>query len=253
MKDRFTRTSRIGRGNIPRDMRESIYRRDSYTCQFCGLAFAPNNLTIDHLIPLSLGGLDEQTNYVTCCRACNQRKANQPLSDFARTINIDLEDLPVHGDPVIDNMALPIQIRLIRKRIFDKIRRGEVSVSGKQAQRKIEKIYRLEFWQTPEGKALEAEFPNLPGHVRIMIPEIQTIAKNTREYLLLLELAKSANTRNLIGAILTFECNVEERIKALEAKTKDISLKKRIGLALNRCESEVKRRNILSHIQTHDG
>lgn len=242
MKNRFTRTSRVGRGNIPRDMRESIYNRDNHTCQFCGLVLAAKELTIDHLIPLSLGGLDEQTNYVTCCRPCNQRKANLPLGDFARTVNVDIEELPVHGDPVIDNTSLPIQIRLIRKRIFDKIRKGEVSVTGRQAQRKIEKFYRLEFWQTPEGKALEAEFPSLPGHVRIMIPEIQTIAKNKREYLLLLELAKSANTRNLLGAVLTYECDVEERVKALEARTNDTALKKRIGQALNRFQAEMKRR-----------
>jgi len=128
-----------------------------------------------------------------------------------------------------------------------------VSVTGKQAQRKVEKAYRIEFWQTPEGKALEAEFPSLPGHVRIMIPEIQTIAKTTREYLLLLELAKSAHTRNLIGAILTTDCNVEERLKILEAKTHDASLKKRIGQALTRFIAEVRRRNASSPIQNnHD-
>jgi len=107
---RFTHKTRLGRGSISRDLRDMIWQRDEYTCQFCGQKPGSNDLTIDHLIPLSLGGLDESTNYVTCCRSCNQLKGSLPLAKFARQINVNLEELPVHGDPLIDNVALPIQI-----------------------------------------------------------------------------------------------------------------------------------------------
>jgi len=191
---------------------------------------------------LSRGGLDEMTNYVTCCSQCNRRKSNTPLEEFAISVNIDVHALPVHGDPVIDNEALPIQIRLLRKRIFDRLRSGELAVSGKSSQKKLEKIYRLEYWQTDEGKALEAEFPSLPGHIRIVIPEIRTVAKNRREYLLLVELAKSANTRSLIGSVLTTECDVESRVRAMEGKTNDATLKKRLEQSLRRFERKLGRR-----------
>ena len=248
MKDRFTHHSRLGRGKIPREMRLRIFERDNFTCQFCGTQLSASLLTIDHLVPLSLGGLDEMTNYVSCCSSCNQHKANATLSDFAQTINISIDDLPVHGDPIIDNVALPIKIRLLRKRIFDKARIGELKITGKSSQKKLEKTFRREFWQIPEGKALEAEFVNLPGHVRIMIPEIQTIAKNVREFFLLLELAKSANTRNLIGSILVAESNVEERLRSIEARTNDTALKVRIQQALKRFECEC-RKEIFSQFE----
>ncbi len=244
MKDRFTRHSRLGRGKIPREMRLEVFERDNFTCQFCGAELSSSLLTIDHLIPLSLGGLDEMTNYISCCSSCNQRKANFPLPEFAKTINISIDELPVHGDPIIDNLDLPIQIRLLRKRIFDKARIGELNIAGKSAQKKLEKTFRREFWQTSEGKSLEAEFVNLPGHVRIMIPEILTIAKTAREYLLLLELAKSANTRNLIGSILVAESDIEERLRSIEARTNDTALKVRVQHALKRYERECKRRNL---------
>jgi len=240
--DRFTRKSRVGRHKIPSAMRDEIYLRDNFTCQYCGAKFAADKLTIDHLVPVSRGGLDEMVNYVTCCRQCNQRKSDTPLEEFARSINIDVCALPVHGDPVIDNEALPIQIRLLRKRIFDRLRSGELVVAGKSAQKKLERIYRLEFWQTEEGKALESEFPNLPGHVRVIIPEIKTVAKNQREYLLLTELAKSANTRSLIGSVLTAGCDVESRVRAIERKTSDTALKKRVQQSLQRFERELRRR-----------
>lgn len=47
------------------------------------------------------------TNWVTACAPCNQRKANTPLSEFAKTLGIDSKELPVHGDPIIDNRELP--------------------------------------------------------------------------------------------------------------------------------------------------
>jgi len=235
---RFTHKTRLGRGSISRDLRDMIWQRDEYTCQFCGQKPGSNDLTIDHLIPLSLGGLDESTNYVTCCRSCNQLKGSLPLAKFARQINVNLEELPVHGDPLIDNVALPIQIRLLRKRIYDRIRYGTLHIGGSSAQAKLEKTYRLEFWKTPEGRALEVAFPRLPGQVRIMIPEIKTIAKNGREFRLLIELAKSANTRNLIGTVLTPDCDVESRLHSIWSKTKDEALKKRLQQAFERFKKQ---------------
>ena len=236
MKKRFTERYRRGRGSIPKKMRLEIYERDGYTCQFCDKKFVSTDLTIDHLIPLAHGGVDEVTNYVTCCRSCNTRKSDMPLTEFARTVNVSVDKLPVHGDPIIDNEELPIEVRLIRKGIFDRIRKGKISVSGSSGKNKLEKTYRREFWATPLGKKLEAEEPSLPGQVRIMLPEIKTIAKTPREHLLLLELAKSANTRNLIGTVLTVDVDVEAIIRSMAKRDKDESLTKRLNQAIRRFE-----------------
>jgi hypothetical protein len=53
-----------------------------------------------------------------------------PLTDFSKTINVRVEEMPVHGDPILDNADLPIQIRILRKRIFDRVRTGELSDRG---------------------------------------------------------------------------------------------------------------------------
>jgi len=228
-------------------MRLAIFERDAFTCQFCGRTLIPAELTIDHLVPLSRGGLDEPTNYITSCRACNEAKAALPLGAFSKGINIQIDRLPVHGDPVIDNGALPIQIRLLRKRIFDKVRAGDLSMTGKTAQKKLERAFRTAFWQTSEGKALEAQFPLLPGQCRVMIQEIQTIAKSTNEFLLLVELAKSANTRNLIGTLLVKQCNIFERMKdLLRRSSTETPLRKRLEQALIRSEKEVRKCRLAS-------
>ena len=159
-----------------------------------------------------------------------------PIEKFAASVDIPLEDLPVHGDPIVANEDLPVQIRQLRRLIFERYRREELRLSGKQAQKKLEKIYRRAFWETAEGKALEDEFSTLPGHVRVMVPEIRTIADNAREFWLLVELAKSAKTRNLIGTILVRDIDVEQRFRDSIPKTRDEALKKRMEQALTRFE-----------------
>jgi hypothetical protein len=118
MYGRFTHKSRIGRGKIPTKMRDEVYLRDNYTCAYCATKFPGIILTIDHLIPLSRGGLDEITNYVTCCGNCNTKKRNLPLPEFANGINIKIETLPIHGDPVLNNADIPVQIRMVRKAVL---------------------------------------------------------------------------------------------------------------------------------------
>jgi len=55
-----------------------IYKRDDNECQYCG---SRKNLTIDHVIPRSKGGMDTWENLVACCSSCNIAKGNKLLKD----------------------------------------------------------------------------------------------------------------------------------------------------------------------------
>jgi len=59
--------------------RKEIFRRDNYTCQYCGQS--ANILTIDHLIPKHLGGETSWFNLVTACAVCNHNKGGRTLKD----------------------------------------------------------------------------------------------------------------------------------------------------------------------------
>lgn len=52
--------------------RKEIFRRDNFTCQYCGRQ--SSNLTIDHVIPRHLGGDTQWDNVVTACPRCNHLK-----------------------------------------------------------------------------------------------------------------------------------------------------------------------------------
>jgi 5-methylcytosine-specific restriction endonuclease McrA len=59
--------------------RRSVFRRDSFTCQYCGIQ--SNHLTIDHVIPRHRGGAHTWDNVVSACPPCNRRKGGKTLEE----------------------------------------------------------------------------------------------------------------------------------------------------------------------------
>jgi len=61
--------------------RENIYKRDEYTCQYCGSRVF-DRPTLDHVVPKSKGGQNTWKNMVTCCFSCNNAKGDSLLEDL---------------------------------------------------------------------------------------------------------------------------------------------------------------------------
>ena len=61
----------------PAFTRFNVFLRDRFSCQYCETRFPSQELTFDHVIPQSRGGLTEWKNVVAACSACNVRKANK--------------------------------------------------------------------------------------------------------------------------------------------------------------------------------
>jgi 5-methylcytosine-specific restriction endonuclease McrA len=59
--------------------RREIFRRDNYTCQYCGKHTL--NMTVDHVYPRHLGGQQIWINVVTACSSCNHRKGGRTLAE----------------------------------------------------------------------------------------------------------------------------------------------------------------------------
>lgn len=51
-----------------------LFQRDRNLCCYCGTRKRPEQLTRDHVVPISRGGKDHWKNVVTACKPCNQRK-----------------------------------------------------------------------------------------------------------------------------------------------------------------------------------
>ena len=59
--------------------RRAIYKRDNYTCMYCGKTPGTEELSIDHIMPRFLGGETTWLNIALCCTTCNRRKGNKTL------------------------------------------------------------------------------------------------------------------------------------------------------------------------------
>jgi 5-methylcytosine-specific restriction endonuclease McrA len=59
--------------------RREVFRRDNYTCQYCGRR--DTSLTVDHILPKHLGGQHVWTNVVAACPGCNHRKGGRRLDE----------------------------------------------------------------------------------------------------------------------------------------------------------------------------
>ena len=60
-----------------RALRESAWWKAQLArgvCHYCGGRFPPEELTMDHVVPVARGGRSTRGNVVPCCRACNAAK-----------------------------------------------------------------------------------------------------------------------------------------------------------------------------------
>ena len=55
---------------------QALFRRDHNVCLYCGRLCIDSDLSRDHVMPLSKGGLDSWTNVVAACGRCNAVKGN---------------------------------------------------------------------------------------------------------------------------------------------------------------------------------
>lgn len=61
-------------------IRTLIFKRDNYTCRYCGCHGV--RLECDHVVPVVDGGQHDESNLVTACFSCNRSKADHSLSDW---------------------------------------------------------------------------------------------------------------------------------------------------------------------------
>jgi hypothetical protein len=78
---------------IPKSLFQTIRQRARFQCEYCHYPeiLSSSPLSIDHLLPQSLGGDDSPDNLALACRRCNERRYN-----FTTGIDPDtLKEIPL--------------------------------------------------------------------------------------------------------------------------------------------------------------
>lgn len=105
--------ARRTRKPISKRLRFEVYKRDKFSCVYCGRSVPEVVLVLDHVEAHSAGGVDDATNLVTACKECNAGKSDVPLGDI----------LPAIGAGAVGEMQERVeQMRL--STLAPRVRRG---------------------------------------------------------------------------------------------------------------------------------
>lgn len=72
-----------GRVAISKKLRFEVFKRDAFTCQYCGQKSPDVILNCDHVKPVADGGTTDILNLITSCFDCNSGKGARSLSEQA--------------------------------------------------------------------------------------------------------------------------------------------------------------------------
>jgi hypothetical protein len=130
--------------------RFEVFKRDKFTCQYCGHRPPDVLLEVDHIVPRAEGGGDEMANLTTACLSCNRGKAGIPLEDVAPALD-ELEQLSA------------LQEMLERKRAVDQ----EIRVAQAQRDTEAEAVgVIVEWWMETFGNRAYVQEVSLRSFVR---------------------------------------------------------------------------------------
>lgn len=74
--DRLYRPARRTRSPISPRIRARVMERDGFRCRRCGAGPNDDRLVLDHIMPVALGGSDDESNLQTLCETCNLGKSD---------------------------------------------------------------------------------------------------------------------------------------------------------------------------------
>lgn len=113
------------RKSLSKKTRFEVFKRDSFTCQYCGSKAPDVILEIDHIEPKSKGGIDEIINLLTSCFDCNRGKSNRKIND----------------NSIVEKQRIQIEELNIRRQQLEmmlKWRDGEIELKNMQYEKAID-------------------------------------------------------------------------------------------------------------------
>jgi 5-methylcytosine-specific restriction endonuclease McrA len=91
--------------NTVKFTKSNVYLRDGYKCQYCQTPVTAKTATLDHVLPVSLGGKSNFENCVCACSKCNSLKGND-----SKVIPLNKPTRPSYYQLVNMRKRLPMEI-----------------------------------------------------------------------------------------------------------------------------------------------
>ena len=72
-------------------VQQKVWVADGCKCMFCGVAMGKSPLSIDHFVPLELGGKNDTSNFLSSCRGCNKSKGAMDPHNWCSLRKLDYD------------------------------------------------------------------------------------------------------------------------------------------------------------------
>lgn len=103
---------------ITKSLRFEIFKRDRFSCSYCGRTPPEVLLHVDHVIPVVDGGTNDPENLTTSCQDCNLGKGPRSLEAGIRP-GPSPDDLEERIEQAKAYLALMAQVQDIRGKLLD--------------------------------------------------------------------------------------------------------------------------------------
>src|SRR5690554_831305 len=78
---------------LSKKVRFEVFKRDRFSCQYCGAHPPDTTLEVDHVHPVCEGGDNSQDNLVTACFDCNRGKGGRFLTSVPKSLKDKAADI----------------------------------------------------------------------------------------------------------------------------------------------------------------
>lgn len=102
-------------------LRFEVFKRDRFTCQYCGRTPPDVLLHVDHIVPRAEGGPDDPENLRTACQDCNLGKAARPLEAGSLRPAVTADELRERMAQAEAYAELLTEARTVRENLDDQL------------------------------------------------------------------------------------------------------------------------------------
>jgi 5-methylcytosine-specific restriction endonuclease McrA len=117
--NRANEVKKTKRVSVPKDTRLAVYQKDNGICQICGRPVSVEDFTVDHIVPLNRGGINDISNYRCVCKRCNLWKSDSLDEEMVRMLE-DVGSNYVYKHPESD-----MATKFVRMMVRGVINKGE--------------------------------------------------------------------------------------------------------------------------------
>ena len=78
----------VKRRRLTKAQRLQVYKKYGGKCAYCGSHISLDEMQVDHIKPLALGGADDISNFAPACRMCNYYKSTLTIEKFREQLGL---------------------------------------------------------------------------------------------------------------------------------------------------------------------